>query len=341
MKLHRTISALILSLLIVLAMLPVSSSYGAEAIDITKLVNLTLNCRYGDKPVQGKIFNAYRLADVDKYGRITPVKDNGYDNFNLGILGKDDEGWRSTAAALESYVLAKNIKADGKAVSDENGVAVFSGLQQGLYLIIDSRLTMGNVNYEPSPFIVQLPMADSDTNSWKYNVTSDVKGEIIPVSPSQPDSQYTDITVTKGWEDNDDEYKVRPSEVRVYLLKEGDVIDQAVLNRENNWKHTWKNLDKRYSYTVAEDIVEYYSPQLEREGYEFALINTYYDSSIEPGPSGDINVPGGSDSPDASGTGSPDSGKLPQTGSMWWPVPVLTAAGLILICAGVMRRRRS
>ena len=92
---------------------------------------------------------------------------------------------------------------------------------------------------------------------------------------------------------------------------------------------------------MAEDIVEYYSPQLEREGYEFALINTYYDSSIEPGPSGDINVPDGSDSPDASGTGSPDSGKLPQTGSLWWPVPVLTAAGLILVCAGVMRRRRS
>ena len=35
MKLHRTISALILSLLIVLAMIPVSSVYGAEAIDIT------------------------------------------------------------------------------------------------------------------------------------------------------------------------------------------------------------------------------------------------------------------------------------------------------------------
>ena len=339
MKLHRTISALILSLLIVLAIIPVSSVYGAEAIDITESVYLTLNCRYGDKPVQGKIFNAYRLADVDKYGRITPIED--YESFNLGILGRDDESWRATAAALESHVLANNIKADGKAVSDEKGIATFSGLQQGLYLVIDSRMTMGNVRYEISPVIVQLPMADTDTNSWKYNVTSDVKGEIIPVSPSQPDSQYTDITVTKGWEDNDDEYKVRPSEVRVYLLKEGDVIDQAVLNRENNWKHTWKNLDKRYSYTVAEDIVEYYSPQLEREGYEFALINTYYDSSIEPGPSGDINVPDGSDSPDASGTGSPDSGKLPQTGSLWWPVPVLTAAGLILVCAGVMRRRRS
>lgn len=339
MKLHRTISALILSILIVLAMIPVSSVYGAEAIDITESVYLTLNCRYGDKPVQGKTFNAYRLADVDKYGRITPIDD--YEYFNLGILGRDDESWRATAAALESYVLANNIKADGKAVSDENGIARFERLEQGLYLVIDSRMTMGNVRYEISPVIVQLPMADTDTNSWKYNVTSDVKGEIIPVSPSQPDSQYIDITVTKGWEDNDDEYKVRPSEVRVYLLKEGDVIDQAVLNRENNWKHTWKYLDKRYSYTVAEDIVECYSPQLEREGYEFALINTYYDSSIEPGPSGDINVPDGTDSPGASGTGSPDSGKLPQTGSLWWPVPVLTAAGLILVCAGVMRRRRS
>ena len=197
MKLHRTISALILSLLIVLAMIPVSSVYGAEAIDITESVYLTLNCRYGDKPVQGKTFNAYRLADVDKYGRITPIEEYKYKNFNLGILGRDDESWRATAAALESYVLAKNIKADGKAVSDENGIARFERLEQGLYLVIDSRMTMGNVRYEISPVIVQLPMADTETNSWKYNVTSDVKGEIIPVSPSQPDSQYIDITVTK------------------------------------------------------------------------------------------------------------------------------------------------
>ena len=32
---------------------------------------------------------------------------------------------------------------------------------------------------------------------------------------------------------------------------------------------------------------------------------------------------------------SSNGGKLPQTGQLWWPVPALSAAGLILIAVGV------
>ena len=31
--------------------------------------------------------------------------------------------------------------------------------------------------------------------------------------------------------------------------------------------------------------------------------------------------------------------KLPQTGQPWWPVPVLLAAGLVLVIIGLVRRR--
>jgi len=33
--------------------------------------------------------------------------------------------------------------------------------------------------------------------------------------------------------------------------------------------------------------------------------------------------------------------KLPQTGQLWWPVPVLLSAGLLLLLIGVVRRKRS
>ena len=33
--------------------------------------------------------------------------------------------------------------------------------------------------------------------------------------------------------------------------------------------------------------------------------------------------------------------RLPQTGQLWWPVPILAGAGIILIVIGIMRRRRS
>lgn len=35
----------------------------------------------------------------------------------------------------------------------------------------------------------------------------------------------------------------------------------------------------------------------------------------------------------------PAPGKLPQTGQLWWPVPVLTSAGLLCIVVGLLRRR--
>ena len=35
----------------------------------------------------------------------------------------------------------------------------------------------------------------------------------------------------------------------------------------------------------------------------------------------------------------PPPGKLPQTGQLWWPVPILISAGLLCITAGLLRRR--
>ncbi len=35
----------------------------------------------------------------------------------------------------------------------------------------------------------------------------------------------------------------------------------------------------------------------------------------------------------------PKGGKLPQTGQLWWPVPVLLLAGLVLVIVGLLRRK--
>jgi len=60
--------------------------------------------------------------------------------------------------------------------------------------------------------------------------------------------------------------------------------------------------------------VEGYTAKTERSGNTFYITNTYA----------------------VSGTGTPT---LPQTGQLWWPVPLLLAGGLALIAAGLIRRR--
>lgn len=55
--------------------------------------------------------------------------------------------------------------------------------------------------------------------------------------------------------------------------------------------------------------------------------------SPKPGTSGAYD-------PSSSGNGNSSAGRLPQTGQLWWPVPVLSACGIVLILSGETLRRR-
>lgn len=62
--------------------------------------------------------------------------------------------------------------------------------------------------------------------------------------------------------------------------------------------------------------------------------------SDEPIPSdGPMHSDGPSPSAGPGGPSEPDDPTLPQTGVLWWPVPALLAAGLVLIIIGFVRRR--
>ena len=51
---------------------------------------------------------------------------------------------------------------------------------------------------------------------------------------------------------------------------------------------------------------------------------------------------GGKTTPSSGGGSTPgNGGKLPQTGQLWWPVPVLAAVGIIFILIGIVRRRKN
>ena len=62
---------------------------------------------------------------------------------------------------------------------------------------------------------------------------------------------------------------------------------------------------------------------------------------MDPNGGGD-EPPGDDDNPgfDPHGNGDTPPDKLPQTGQLWWPVPLLASAGLLLTAAGVVIRRK-
>ena len=75
----------------------------------------------------------------------------------------------------------------------------------------------------------------------------------------------TEVSVTKEWNDKNDKDGIRPKEVRVQLLADGDVIpdmEPIVLNKENNWTYTWKDLIKN----TGDEAVKYSVRELDEDG---------------------------------------------------------------------------
>lgn len=140
----------------------------------------------------------------------------------------------------------------------------------------------------------------------------------ISVDPDKPGNVGDTVrrVVKKTWDDKGYESQ-RPSSIKVQLMRNGTVHDTVTLSANNSWKYTWSGLqakdnnDKEIKWTVREVNVSGYVVNIEQHGDTFLLTN----SPVKP--------------------------SLPQTGVLWWPVPVLAVAGLLFLITGhIMRGRR-
>gem|GEM_PF-6885411 len=73
----------------------------------------------------------------------------------------------------------------------------------------------------------------------------------------------TSVTVSKRWEDNNNQDGIRPDSVMVQLYADGDKSGEAVtLNKDNRWTYTWTGLAENgtaIAYTVKETAVKGYT----------------------------------------------------------------------------------
>lgn len=98
--------------------------------------------------------------------------------------------------------------------------------------------------------------------------------------------EKTSYSVLKIWDDSDNENGLRPENLTVQLLRDGQRYGGTViLNQDNNWTYTWDDLDKTdeylhdYSYSVEEEFVENYSEKSVSDENGTVLTNTYIDRS--------------------------------------------------------------
>ena len=137
-----------------------------------------------------------------------------------------------------------------------------------------------------------------------------------------------EITVKKVWKGSG----THPDSVTVQLLCDGELFGEQVLSSDNGWSYTWTADLSGHTWSVLEvNIPDDYTFDVAWEGNVATVTNTYNEAQQPDGP----DSPDGPNPPDGSSNPS-DGSALPQTGQLWWPVPLLIAAGVLLLLIGMV-----
>ena len=139
-----------------------------------------------------------------------------------------------------------------------------------------------------------------ESENGSYTITN--TREQVPLS--------SPISVQKIWDDDNNIDKKRPESITVGLYRDGTLYDTQELSTANDWSCIWLGLDPSSTWTVDEiNVPDGYSMFLDQpEDGSFVITNA--------------------------------TGKVPQTGLVRWPAPVLAAAGALLIGMGAAAGRR-
>lgn len=274
-----------------------------------------------DTGLPGTLVSLYRVGNLNSEGGCVLTESMQDYAVDVHATGSDAS---EAARALEAFLIRDKVKPSAEKESDENGSAGFYGLELGLYLVSCNDIGSGTEMNVFSPILISLPaLLDGE---WRYDVSTNVKWEL--------QNGQTYCKVKKVWAGEN----AVPEAVTVQLLKDGTVYDEQLLSEDNNWSYTWSELPEDNRWIVIEkNIPEGYTLGLSVDGFVYTLKNT--SDSGEPGYEEDEGdweeyeeEPGDEEESDK-------AEKLPQTGQMWWPVPVLVMVGLVLILIGVWSRR--
>ncbi len=275
----------------------------------------------------------YRAAEVSAGAEFTLTGD--FAEYPVKVNGLDSSGWRALAQTLDGYAARDGLNPLRTVETGKDGRAVFDHLDTGLYLVTGSRYRQGRYTYIPEPFLIALPALD-EADAWVYDAAVSCKYDSSYDPPGGGGGDGGDDTVDrkvlKVWEDDGGEERL-PDAIIVQLLRDSQVYDTVTLNAGNNWRHTWVGLDDAFNWRVVEyETPEGYTVTVEREGITFVMTNSQIEEiPDEPTPEG--GRPPGENTPPLENIPDepiPMGPSLPQTGILWWPVPVLACAGLFL-----------
>lgn len=242
--------------------------------------------------IDGLTVSVCKVADIsgtDYY----PAQ--GFENSGISISGIVNDPSAENAKNILNYV--QKYRIGFLSAVSVKGEAVLDSLEPGIWLVYCSE----DQDYRFNPYLVFLP----------YAIDGELYYEISSIPKTEHNvSDNRSVYVVKKWEDKDDAAKKRPEEITVDLMRDGKVVETAILNMQNGWSYTFLELPEKGTYTIAEGAVADYSVQYNGDSENGFIITNVY-------------------------TGE----KLPQTGQLWWPIAILLVAGVAIAVLGIMELR--
>lgn len=218
-------------------------------------IEIVLEEKTDDTAVEGAEVTIYKIADA--YNKDYNLTFKYTDEFDYCEVSLDDLREESLSKEITKCVTDDSVGVSQ--LTNEDGVVLFDELDLGLYLVSQTNKVEGYSNIDS--FLVMIPKVID--NSWTYDIEANPKTDIYKV---------IDITVNKVWNTDDNDL---PEKVDIQLYRGDELIDSIVLNRDNNWTHTWKELEKSDNYSVKEvNIPKGYKVTYKNDGYTFVVTNT-------------------------------------------------------------------
>ncbi|MSS58240.1 Cna B-type domain-containing protein [Erysipelotrichaceae bacterium Oil+RF-744-GAM-WT-6] len=149
--------------------------------------------------------------------------------------------------------------------------------------------------HEISYSVIEDAVPDYSTEITGYDITNSY-------TPGK-----TSVTVTKVWDDGNNQDGIRPESVQVQLYADGKASgDPVTLNSDGNWTYTWDNLDQMKSGTeivyTAEEVtsIDGYTSSVSGNAAEGFTITNHHTPAEKTTVTEDTNSSGGDSSPSAS-----------------------------------------
>ncbi|WP_026494941.1 Cna B-type domain-containing protein [Butyrivibrio sp. WCD3002] len=357
-----------------------ATSNDSGYIDTGKNGTLSIYYEYeGYGKMAGVKAHVFKLASISKSGEFTveaPFDGLGLNIEDMNSISTHEQWDEITDKALKC-VKENNVTPYAEATSGDDGFANLGTVETGLYYGYSDPVEIQGTRYIYYDVLASVPgpvmLDETGSNNWdgtwqnaSYEVVVMPKREAIKL-----ESDPEEFKVYKQWVDNGFADK-RPKSIKVKIYKDGELFDTVTLDSSNNWQFDWK-YEKGHKFTVEEEVdAANYTVSVTQNETSYVIVNTRKDDEgggSEEGGNVDGNKEengggGGHESVKVEGgTGEGESGevpsvlgairnflgelpevlgarRLPQTGQLWWPIPVLAILGLVLIIHGIRSEKR-